>query len=978
MTSDEAQNEAIRRIRHCQETGQIWLDLGDLQMDELPAELGNCNHLQFLALGNKKLIVQEQGITFGYELERTHQEFIEIGVLKGLTQLRTLDLSWCIYLENVDVLQELTQLTTLHLSGCENLENVDGLQGLTKLTNLKLYNCHDLENFDGLQGLRQLNDLNLAWCKNLENVDVLQGLTQLTTLYLTGCKNLENVDGLQGLKQLTTLNLFACENLENVDVLQGLTKLTTLHLSFCFRVQAFKPVISILDYLKELKVYNTRFQDLHPAVCGSDYYENSIANVQQYYAALGPDAQPDAEIKVYILGNGRAGKSYLLRRILGESFEDINRANIQTTHGVQIATFDTPQDWSLPHPVKLCFWDFGGQDIYHGTHALFLREPAIYLLLTCRATENTDELSDNGFVIKNRRLEYWFDYLRQEAGHDGTVNSPVLLIESQCDKYGEHGEPDSRPTQDEFPHLSPIIHTNAKDDDGLDLLLPRLKRAIKDLLHAHPQPPLPTSWANVRQVIRDMQRSHIPRTLTQEEFAELCEKHQVVPEHMGTLREALHLMGAVFYRQGLFGDRIIVDQGWVLENIYDLCKRDELFQKQLRRQNGRFARSDLERFVWQEKMHSIEDQKLFLSFMVECGICFVASGDADEDTAEYIAPDLLSTDHTGLKNWIRLAERDAIGVSVAYGLLHDGIIRNFLSRIGALARDIADYWKYGCHLYDAKSESDVLIRTEENSIRLQAWGERPKQLLVELLKELARVPGGQPPSVIWDENKESPTILEPSEKENEKAAIYINPSLGPKSVFFSYRHPNSAVANSERGRQLLIELEAILTAEGWQVRFDIRDIEQGDSISRFMTEVRACTFFVPIFCERYLASRYTLSELFTFREKFAHDSKAFADRTMTVVFPESGIQDDIEQAKYVLKCTTMFDEYFEMAGKKALAPQTYTEVVYLNSWAGRLSEILASLSDRLNNPTAEDVAKRLNRVFAEQYPDYQDRKRFHS
>jgi len=40
MTPEDAHAEALRRIRHAKDTGAEVLDLGDLPMAELPAELG--------------------------------------------------------------------------------------------------------------------------------------------------------------------------------------------------------------------------------------------------------------------------------------------------------------------------------------------------------------------------------------------------------------------------------------------------------------------------------------------------------------------------------------------------------------------------------------------------------------------------------------------------------------------------------------------------------------------------------------------------------------------------------------------------------------------------------------------------------------------------------------------------------------------------------------------------------------------------
>ena len=49
--------------------------------------------------------------------------------------------------------------------------------------------------------------------------------------------------------------------------------------------------------------------------------------------------------------------------------------------GIQLGVITVPLK-GFPKPVRLNLWDFGGQDIYHGSHALFLHGQAIFLLLS--------------------------------------------------------------------------------------------------------------------------------------------------------------------------------------------------------------------------------------------------------------------------------------------------------------------------------------------------------------------------------------------------------------------------------------------------------------------------------------------------------------------------------------------------------------------------------------------------------------------
>src|SRR5207248_8006754 len=57
--------------------------------------------------------------------------------------------------------------------------------------------------------------------------------------------------------------------------------------------------------------------------------------------------------------------------------------------------------------------------------------------------------------------------------------------------------------------------------------------------------------------------------------------------------------GTIFHRSGLFGGRIVLDQGWALDSIYALFDRKRVY-KVLCADDGRFSRFKLGLLVWQE------------------------------------------------------------------------------------------------------------------------------------------------------------------------------------------------------------------------------------------------------------------------------------------------------------------------------------------------------------------------------------------
>ena len=64
------------------------------------------------------------------------------------------------------------------------------------------------------------------------------------------------------------------------------------------------------------------------------------------------------------------------------------------------------------------------------------------------------------------------------------------------------------------------------------------------------------------------------RLLERAEFDRLCEETGGV-SNSDALLDFLYYNGVVFYRAGLFGDRIVLDQNWALEAIYALLRSQE-------------------------------------------------------------------------------------------------------------------------------------------------------------------------------------------------------------------------------------------------------------------------------------------------------------------------------------------------------------------------------------------------------------------
>jgi hypothetical protein len=115
------------------------------------------------------------------------------------------------------------------------------------------------------------------------------------------------------------------------------------------------------------------------------------------------------------------------------------------------------------------------------------------------------------------------------------------------------------------------------------------------------------------------------RLLIRTDFDGLCDKVGGISDKEALL-DFLHHNGVMFYRPGLFGGRIILDQNWAMEAIYALFDRKKALP--LLHGYGRFSRADLEVLpIWRDRTtdkpkYTPAEQKVLLGMMESCGICF--------------------------------------------------------------------------------------------------------------------------------------------------------------------------------------------------------------------------------------------------------------------------------------------------------------------------------------------------------------------
>ena len=732
------------------------------------------------------------------------------------------------------------------------------------------------------------------------------------------------------LSQLRSLATLSCNSTQVRDLtpLAGLRSLADLNCNST-QVSELPEALVSLASLKNLCLHATRIADIPAEILSPNPYTNCLESLRAHLRDLEAGAERLLDVKLMVLGNGRIGKTQICRRLRAESFEP----SADSTHGILVTSATLPMAQSglkvdqsrrrksgrsarVGEEAILHLWDFGGQDLYHGTHALFMRTRSLFMLVWTPQSENTREYEYGGMTFRNHPLAYWLEYLRHLSG----VDRPVLIVQNMCDR--PENEKLRLPVQDEALEVfrfRKVLHYSAREDRGRGGLDDALRQAIEWLRLEMGQARIGKGRLKVKrklEALRD-QDANLPvaqrkyRTVTQEFFLQLCEKSGGVssPEH---LLDYLHHAGIVFHRPGLFDDCIVLDQGWALEAVYAVFHRQKCY-RQLRQLKGRFNRTLLEALVWQS--YSVDEQELFLSLMTSCGDCFVhRAGDRDGKLeTEYIAPDLLP-DRGDVTAEIEAmwGEPEPGGeMTVDLPFLHPGIMRGIISRIGREAGISATYWRYGACLYERTTRSRALIE-QRVSDRPNTWSGQimmstrggQARVLLQVLQEWIKDELERSGCRDW-QFQEAPHSLRPTRDskvgrlrtvEDERPTMAPEPKLefapppsDKKAYCVSY-------AWNDESKAIVDALCEDAGRRGIEILRDKTGLGLGESISRFMQRLATGDRVFAILSEKYLKSPYCMYELLEVWRNSMMDEEHFRRRIRVFRLPDARMTSPLERA----------------------------------------------------------------------------------
>nr|WP_247878822.1 COR domain-containing protein [Niveispirillum sp. SYP-B3756] len=850
--------------------------------------------------------------------------------LSGLTQLQVLD---CRY-TNVSNLKPLSGLTQLQVLNC-SLTDVRDLSPLRALTQLQVLGCIEtsVSDLSPLIGLTQLQYLDF----NVTEVSDLSALAGLTQLQHLGCSHTK-VSDLSALAELTQLQYLDCSSTDVSDL----------------------RILVQLPALKELYAEGVTIPGIPASgVLSAKYDDNCLPRLRAHYADLAAGAVQDSRVKLLILGNGGAGKTQIAGSLCRADF--ILNPAWDSTHGIQVEMAD------LPDGLKLSVWDFGGQDIYHGAHALFLNSPSLMLLVWAADTEARSGVREGAEWFRDYPLPYWVALARQQ----GHAASAITLVQNKCDQPAAEVRPFPVPATalEDLAFPAASLHISVKNRRGLAGLRERLGEAAQWLRDPARMgvPLIGAGRDRLRQRLEGMQAENkqVPaeqrrRLLSRTEFHALCAEAGGItePEHVLTWLDA---EGVVLYRPGLFDDQVVLDQGWALEAIYAIFDRKSQALTAIRRQDGRFDRDLLGRLVWQG--FDGDEQKLFLSMMQSCGICFVhrrwwGAGGWYE---EFIAPDLLP-DRQAMAARLEArwdGEAAAAEWRMDYPLLHGGLIRTILCMIGELAGPDAVYWQGGVCGYDTNYQSRFWI---EQVIPAGGWAGHihlrtqrgDAEGLLARLGELVEVAQAK----VGLRGDAGPKV--PRQREGTRMGeVALQPGPEPatgETWYVSYAWADKDTPQREQDVDRLCEAAK---AQGRTILRDKNVLRPGDSISDFMRRLGKGDRVFVMLSDKYLKSPNCMFELFMLWQNCQRDGD-FKDRVELWVlkgFEIGQVEDWMDRAEYWLERVEKLNARVQNRSATVLGEAGQRQLILMEQFSRHVVDILALFADRVRETTWDEWLK---------------------
>jgi len=299
--------------------------------------------------------------------------------------------------------------------------------------NLKKWRIKDIKYIGKLTNLEVLNISN----NQITSINVIKNLTNLKNIYANNNK-ITSIVNLENLNQLKSLNL-SNNYLSNTSFLKKTKSIEMLDLH-SNKLKDINDLEILLTSIKKIIIDN------NPIAIAQNWklskYENHYSTIENYFSKKHNDKNRiyKLPIKVLLLGNHGAGKSTLLNYLTDTNKNRKIIPATDSTHIIRIENFPKTSKNKLP---EIIYFDFGGQDYYHGIYKAFLTNDSINILLWNDKNDKNKIRIDikKNILTRDFTKEYWLNQLKYNYADkfnnydDALLKDDIILtVQTHADK----------------------------------------------------------------------------------------------------------------------------------------------------------------------------------------------------------------------------------------------------------------------------------------------------------------------------------------------------------------------------------------------------------------------------------------------------------------------------------------------------------------------------------------------------------------
>ncbi len=405
--------------------------------------------------------------------------------------------------------------------------------------------------------------------------------------------------------------------------------------------------------------------------------KRGLKAIAVYFKSIADETLPLNEAKILLVGDGAAGKTSFVRRLLGQDFNE----NESQTHGINI------DPWNMTvakRRIQLHMWDFGGQEIMHATHLFFLSERSLYILVLDGRKEEDPE--------------YWLKHIESFGG-----DSPILVVLNKMDEHPAF-DVNRRFLQRKYKGIVGFYPISCKSNMGMNRLKAGLRKGLQKVEII--QTTWPVKWFKIKDDLERM-TSHF---ISLDEYEVLCNQAGIdVAEQRDNLVLFLNDLGVVVhYREFNLRHMHVLEPRWLTGAVYRIINAPMLAKRKgtLRLSSLPYLlRKKDDGYTYPSHTHSY-----ILEIMKKFELCYSI------DHESVLIPDLLDIQEPK----IDFDYENAVKFRLDYDFLPKSVIPRFIVKKN---RDISGQlrWRTGVVLADENFMSTAVVSVDVEAKRVHIY-----------------------------------------------------------------------------------------------------------------------------------------------------------------------------------------------------------------------------------------------------------------